>query len=460
MVKNFLDKIKDRFSKKKDSSDETHPKNQTKDGENLSLDKLPLALQKALQQKPDQTISPPQKIETDEHFNYQEIKTSVEVQPDEEIQKTPTEPSSEQSLSSTTNQTQTTWFGKLNNKFNLKMNTISWHLSRDKGDTSTSFRLPTTQRLRFEEISLIFFSPKNRSLVHRIFLISLAIAVPYTAGKMLALFLHPSLDDTVSKSHPTQMELSNSQNYKEQMDRIRMVNLFNAASSESLGTKRGPFICEKSDKRTSLPIKLVNTIVLQDSIKSIAAVQFRGSMDALTLREGDPVENVAEISKIERTRILIKNKDNGECEYAENEDKIRDQIMNRRFNILTPSAGRKLMASKANEGIRNVGNHFFIKKALREEAVKDMNNILTQARALQIRNPDGSYSFKMTEIIPGSVYSKLNVHDGDVISAINGKKIENINELMNMFGKIKDIDNMSLTLTREGQEQTLEYEFE
>jgi len=421
VVGNFFNKFKDRFKKKDDSQDS-------------SL----------------------------EESSLEDSAVSEESSLTEERRDSPSETDVDRSLAEDEGtHSHTSWFGRLKNNLTTKFNTASWHFSRRNEDVSQRFRLPSTQGLRFEELGILFFSPKNRPLIHRIFLISLAITVPYTAGKMLALFLHPTSETKVSKERPPPFEMEENQNFKEKTDRVRLVNLFNATSNEpGVSAKKGPFICEKSDKKTSLPIKLVNTIVLQDSIKSIAAVQVRGGAEALTLREGDTVERVAQISKIEQLRILLKNSESGECEYAENEDKVRDRMNNKRFNILNPTAGKKLMAANLNEGIRNVGNHFFIKKALREEAVKDMNNILTQARALQIRNPDGTFSFKMTEIIPGSIYSKLSISDGDVISAINGKKIENINELMNMFGRMKDINNMSLTLTREGQEQTLEYDFE
>ena len=46
-----------------------------------------------------------------------------------------------------------------------------------------------------------------------------------------------------------------------------------------------------------------------------------------------------------------------------------------------------------------------------------------------------------------------------LISEINGKKIENINEILTLFGKIKDIDNLSLTILKDGQKQEKDYEF-
>ena len=96
---------------------------------------------------------------------------------------------------------------------------------------------------------------------------------------------------------------------------------------------------------------------------------------------------------------------------------------------------------------------------MRDNALKNIQNVLTQARAIQIKNPDGSLAFKMTDVVPGSIYSQLDITDGDIISEINGKKIENINEILTLFGKIKDIDNLSLTILKDGQKQEKDYEF-
>ena len=65
----------------------------------------------------------------------------------------------------------------------------------------------------------------------------------------------------------------------------------------------------------------------------------------------------------------------------------------------------------------------------------------------------------MVDVVPGSIYSQLDITNGDVISEINGKKIENINEILTLFGKIKDIDNLSLTILKDGQKQEKDYEF-
>ena len=92
--------------------------------------------------------------------------------------------------------------------------------------------------------------------------------------------------------------------------------------------------------------------------------------------------------------------------------------------------------------------------------LSNISEVLTQARAIQMKNPDGSLKFKITDITPGSIYSKLNIQNNDIITKINGSNIENLNEVMSMFGRIKDISNLSITIDRNGIESDFEYQFD
>ena len=106
------------------------------------------------------------------------------------------------------------------------------------------------------------------------------------------------------------------------------------------------------------------------------------------------------------------------------------------------------------------GNKYKIDKKIRSELMDNIPDVLSQARAIQVKNSDGSISFKIVEIVPGSIYSKLNIQENDIITKINGKKIENLNEIMSLFGRIKDLNNLDLGIERDGIENDFQYSFE
>jgi type II secretory pathway component PulC len=89
--------------------------------------------------------------------------------------------------------------------------------------------------------------------------------------------------------------------------------------------------------------------------------------------------------------------------------------------------------------------------------MKDIASILTQARAIKIQNPDGSLAFKMTEMDPQGIFPYLGLQDQDIITSINGKPIYDMNEVMSLFARIKNLDNLQLGVKREGSDSVQEY---
>jgi type II secretory pathway component PulC len=322
------------------------------------------------------------------------------------------------------------------------------------------------EKFSLNQIIMNFFSPTSRKTHHKIFQIFLTISICYTIGKTGALILKKAFPSKIKRSRPT--ALNKFKTKKVNLTSISKKNLFN-----TLEKKRPKFVekktvkstikkithCREAKVKSSLPVKLINTIVLQNSKKSLAILKIPGKRKFQELREGDEIKDSGKIGKIQRLRVVFLNLKKNRCEFIENKDKkFEKKFKKKKIQVLSKTEGKKALKKK-KKGISSVGNNFKIKKSIRDNALKNIQNVLTQARAVQIKNPDGSLSFKMTDVVPGSIYSQLNISDGDIISGINGKKIENLNEILNLFGKIKDIDNLSLTILKDGQKQENDYEF-
>ena len=84
--------------------------------------------------------------------------------------------------------------------------------------------------------------------------------------------------------------------------------------------------------------------------------------------------------------------------------------------------------------------------------MKDISSLLTQAKGIQINNPDGTISFKITQIDPSGIFAYLGQEDGDIITQINGEPIKDLNQVMTLFGTIADVSGLSLTTKRNGEE--------
>ena len=299
-----------------------------------------------------------------------------------------------------------------------------------------------------------FLSRSSREPIHQAALVVLVCAITYTLGKTTAIVLKGSPHLDSSKDYTVSIPIDDSFN-PATLNQVKSINVFRTNTGlipkKGLADKK----CEEAQQSSNLPIKLVNTIVLQDSIKSIASVQVRGDRDLQEVRIGDQISNIAQIAKITRLEILVKNLETGMCESIISDTKSKDGSPP--ISIMSPSQSREYKANKKISGIDNVGNKFTISKTLLDDKLKDIAAVLTQAKAIQIQNPDGSLAFKMTELDPTGIFPYLGIQDGDIITSINGKPIYNMNEVMLLFGRIKGLDNLALGIKRDGTDSNQEY---
>jgi type II secretion system protein C len=296
-------------------------------------------------------------------------------------------------------------------------------------------------------------SREARETIHQVSLIAVICAITYTLGKVTALVLRgsPAIDSARNYAITINPE---SDFQPGTLAQVRSINIFRTNTVNGPKKKVADTKCDQAQQESALPIKLVNTIVLQDTIKSLASVQVRGDRDLQEVREGDQISDMARIFKITRLEILVKNLESGVCESIASE-KARDAKSP--ISMMSPTQSKQFKANKKINGIDNVGNKFAISKTLLDEKMKDIASVLTQARAIKIQNPDGTLAFKLTEMDPQGIFPYLGLQDQDIITSINGKPIYDMNEVMGLFAKIKNLDNLQLGVKREGSDSLQEY---
>ncbi len=333
---------------------------------------------------------------------------------------------------------------------------------RIKERLSGASPMKSIDKFSWNNFILKLFSPYTRGKIHGVFVILLVVTFTYLVGKTAALFIGRGTPMVSTVKGNISVPIEKADTTVQDINRISSTNLFNAKESDRVEEKKvqkdiASIVCVDAERPTSEQLKLLDTIVLQDSVKSVASVQVRGSSDLVNVREGEQLNNAVEVTKINRMKIILKNLTTGDCEYIASEEE--EAPMMPQMKIVSPKVGQKLFRS-TNPSIKNNGNSFKIKRSFRDNMITNMSEVLTQAKAVQMTNPDGSLCFKMTEVVPGSIYSQLNIQNDDIICNINGKKIENLNELMTLLGRIKEIDQFQIGLKRNGMNENLEYGFE
>lgn len=327
---------------------------------------------------------------------------------------------------------------------------------KDKKRSSSS-----TSSLSFLGFFHWLFSAESRPKIHRYFLLIIFFIFFFSIGKIVGLFV--SGNEVPKIAAPAPIDFKNSTITRQQFNAFSRQDIFDAKQVVVKTEEKTPQqinreeVCLKADGKTSLPYYLINTIVLQNSKKSLAAVKVRQNPELLELREGQEIESKARIDRIGRLRAVIKNFNTGACEYMENSDA---KAPPKNIGVLSKSESNAKKQQLAEiQGIQNDGNSTIIERDFMNKQLANISNILTQALAIPVNNPDGTVAFRITDIEPGSIYSYLNIQNGDTITEINGKKIQTQNEVLNLFGKLKTIKKLQLTVKRGGAPTQLDYTF-
>ena len=202
-------------------------------------------------------------------------------------------------------------------------------------------------------------------------------------------------------------------------------------------------------RKTNLPFTLVGTVVLQDELKSIAAIEDKSQNLVFPVRVEDTISDKVKITKIERFRVYFQNKSSGFLEYVE----IIEDLPVLNTQVLRPAA------AKSDEGIAKVSDtNFEIESKVISNALGNFSETLQQARAIpNFENgmPDG---YKIIQIIPDSIYEKLGIQNGDVVCGVNRETINDPGKAFQFFNDLKSARHVEICVKRGGRKMTMNYD--
>ncbi|HRK02027.1 MAG TPA: type II secretion system protein GspC [Oligoflexia bacterium] len=205
-------------------------------------------------------------------------------------------------------------------------------------------------------------------------------------------------------------------------------------------------------RKSNLPLHLVGTVVMKDELKSIAAIEDKTQSLVFPVRVEDGIDGRIRITKIEHLRVYFINESNGQLEYIEIVDDLG-------IPALRTSAAAPTKKTGDDEGITNRGEtQFDIDRTVVDKALTNINEILTQARAIPNFENGIPNGYKLIQIVPGSIYEKLGLKNGDVITRINGEPITDPAKPIQMFSELRSMNRLELTVKRGGRTQSYGYD--
>lgn len=110
------------------------------------------------------------------------------------------------------------------------------------------------------------------------------------------------------------------------------------------------------------------------------------------------------------------------------------------------------------DGIVKTGdNQFGVPRSTVDNALNNLSELATQARVVPAFEGGKPVGFKLFSIKPGSLYSKIGLQNGDVVSRINGYEMSSPEKGLEVYQKLKDSANVTVDIKRRGKPMTLDY---
>jgi general secretion pathway protein C len=217
-------------------------------------------------------------------------------------------------------------------------------------------------------------------------------------------------------------------------------NLFNA----SLLAPQQPVVVEEDLEASKLPLGLLGTLASSDPQLSWAAVEDRETGKYLVLQPEDELKGgQAQVMRIERMRLVLS--ENGTLRELTFDDDAGPGGAPRARRA-TGSAGRSAAARRRPTRRRPTPRATPQPEGL-EEALRNPAQLFSQARILPKRTEDGEMmGLEVNAIKPGSLFEEIGIENGDVITELNGIKINSPEESARIMMEFAEATEFTITV--------------
>lgn len=234
--------------------------------------------------------------------------------------------------------------------------------------------------------------------------------------------------------------------------------------------------------RSSLRLRLVGTVVFSQPEGSVASIVDEGKgtaraemfsindcveqpppgddPNAKLLGKPPPCSRVSEsalLRRIEPERVCIWNESDHRMEYLAIDEPPEKGTAVASAAPPKPEAA-PATTEEVGKDIRKTGeNSYEVGQGEVDKALNNLAELSTQARIVPAFEGGKTVGFKLFSIRPGSLYSKIGLQNGDVITRINGYEMSSPEKGLEIYTKLKDSKQVTVDVKRRGKPTTLDY---
>ena len=93
-------------------------------------------------------------------------------------------------------------------------------------------------------------------------------------------------------------------------------------------------------------------------------------------------------------------------------------------------------------------------------ALENLDQLMEQARIRPHIEDGQPAGISITGIKPNTIFRRMRLRNGDIITGVNGAPIESVEDAMRIFGDMSSASEVQLEIKRRGRQRTLNYKIE
>ena len=282
-------------------------------------------------------------------------------------------------------------------------------------------------------------SPRYIVLANLVLLAAIAYVSSSAVGTAIAARLTPLPQVVISPPPPPlQRDARKPDSY---YALINTRDIFNSVKAVAEPTPGPP-------KKTELKVKLWG-VAIHDDGRSSCIIEDLGNHQQQLYKIGDTVQGIATVARVEWDKVIL-NRD-GQEEILELNPDLRKPA-----NMVVPAAA--VATPSGDEHIQMVAeNQYKVDKSEVDSALENMNQLLTQVRAVPHFEGGKSTGFRLFAIRQDSLFDKIGLKNGDIIQNINGTDLTDPSGALALFTELRNQPSISVRVLRNKEVRTLSY---
>ena len=215
--------------------------------------------------------------------------------------------------------------------------------------------------------------------------------------------------------------------------------------------------------KSGLNARVIATVLFEHQAWDFALIEDGLRRKTFIGHVGDelfPKNELFTVMTIEEDRVIIREGSSPRLTYLEKE-KVSDPGAS--SSSSTPSSSsspndKSDINKRILAGVKKKGaGKYEISRESIDTVLSNMSALSTDARVVPDFKGGKQRGFKLFSIKPKSVFSKIGLKNGDVLKTVNGYTLSSPDKILEVYGKLKDSEQISIEVLRRGKPRNFEY---